>query len=74
MSEPITFRATLPPIQSAIKVSGNGDGLRILLDIPESELVNALPLTLLRGKVIVVTMQEEQSQPKKTRYKRQSLT
>lgn len=36
MSEPITFAASFPPIQSAIK-SGR-DGARIQLDIPASEL------------------------------------
>ena len=34
----ITFTASLPPIQSAISVSGQGDGARIKLDIPQSEL------------------------------------
>ena len=35
--ESITFAASLPPIQSAISLDGNGDGARIKLDIPRSD-------------------------------------
>lgn len=31
----IKLRCYLPPIQSAISLSGNGDGARIKLDVPE---------------------------------------
>lgn len=33
----VTFTASLPPIQSAISMDGNGDGARIKLDIPRSD-------------------------------------
>ena len=32
-----SFNASLPPIQSAISVSGQGDGARIKLDIPQRD-------------------------------------
>lgn len=57
--EPITFRATFPPIMSAIKVTGNGDGMRIQLDIPESEMSQALGLFAFREQVLVVTVKTE---------------
>ena len=38
MSESITFRASLPPIQSAISLDGNGDGARIKLDVPACDV------------------------------------
>jgi len=36
--EKFHFLASLPPIQSAISVSGQGDGARVKIDIPQSEL------------------------------------
>ncbi len=51
-----SFTASLPPIQSAISVSGQGDGARIKLDIPQSELAAIINLQLLAGtafKVII---------------------
>lgn len=44
MSERVTFLASFPPIQSAIKRSGNGDGMRVQIDIPETEMGNAAML------------------------------
>jgi len=38
MMESFSFTASLPPIQSAISVSGQWDGARVKLDIPQSEL------------------------------------
>lgn len=57
--EPITFKASMPPIQSAVKISGNGDGMRIQLDIPEAEMVNAVRLLAMREKVLKVTIEVE---------------
>ena len=33
----VTFVASLPPIQSAISLDGNGDGARIKFDIPRTD-------------------------------------
>lgn len=59
-----TFLASMPPIQSAVKVSGNGDGMRIQLDIPETEVPNAVDLLAMRGKVLRVTVEVEQQESK----------
>jgi hypothetical protein len=42
--ERFTFHAILPGIQSAISISGTGDGARLKLDIPASDAVVALLL------------------------------
>jgi len=51
----VTFLASFPPIQSAIKIGV--DGMRIQLDIPESELAAAVRLLALRDQVIKVTVE-----------------
>jgi hypothetical protein len=56
--EKITFLATFPPIQSAIKITGNRDGMRIMLDIPETELGAAARLILMRESAFRVTVEE----------------
>ena len=52
------FRAALPPILSAVKVSGDG-GIRLQLDIPECDEAEALRLLLWRERVLVVTIEPE---------------
>lgn len=52
-----SFTASLPPIQSAISVSGQGDGARIKLDIPQSELPAIINLQLLAGHTFTVTVE-----------------
>jgi hypothetical protein len=51
-----TFLACLPDIQSAIKVGS--DGMRIQLDIPETEKPKAVPLIAMTHKVLEVTIRE----------------
>ena len=53
----IQFLATLPAIQSALNISGGGDGARIKLDIPQTDLAEAIKLSLLQGKVFKVTIE-----------------
>lgn len=53
----ITFLASFPPIGSAIKVSGDGGGMRLQLDVPETELVNAALLLAWRQKRLRVTVE-----------------
>ncbi len=53
----VTFLATFPPIQSAIKF-GN-DGMRVQLDIPETEIGNAIEMVAWRGKRLVVTIEPD---------------
>lgn len=61
MSEPITFLASFPNIQTAIRVAGDG-GARILLDIPEDEMPAIVRLMLMRGQVIRVTVEPEKQE------------
>ncbi len=52
-----SFNASLPPIQSAISISGQGDGARVKLDIPQTELPAILRLQLLSGTTFRVTIE-----------------
>jgi hypothetical protein len=54
----VTFRAVFPSTQSAVRVHGSG-GMRIQLDIPESEMSRAVELLAWRQKVLVVTVRPE---------------
>lgn len=53
----ISFLAAFPAIQTAIKITGNGDGMRIQLDIPETEMGQAARLILMRECVLKVTVE-----------------
>jgi hypothetical protein len=53
------FRASLPPILSAIRFSGDG-GMRVQLDIPETDLGEATKLLLWKGTVLRITVEPEQ--------------
>jgi hypothetical protein len=54
----IKFTASLPPITSAISISGIGEGARVKLDLPASEMMAVLKLQLLAGKTFTVTIEE----------------
>ncbi len=54
-----SFTASLPPIQSAISVSGQGCGGRVKFDIPQSELPAIINLQLLAGQTFKVTIEPE---------------
>ena len=51
----ISFIASIPDIQSAINISGQGF-TRIKLDIPESEIADAVKLLLFKGQSFRVTI------------------
>jgi len=53
----IEFIASLPPIQSAISVNGMGDGARVKLDIPGTNLEEVIKLQLLAGKIFKVKIE-----------------
>ena len=52
----VTFNASFPDIQSAIKITGGGDGMRIQFDIPESDLQKALAMMNWRRLPLQVTV------------------
>ena len=58
MKVKIEFIASLPPIQSAINIDGQGDGARIKLDIPASEMRSIIKLQAMTGRVFKVTIEE----------------
>jgi hypothetical protein len=49
-----TFLASFPPIQSAIKIGQ--DGMRIQLDIPETQMGNAIEVVQWRDCMLEVTI------------------
>ena len=53
----IKFRASLPDIQSAISIGG--DGARIKIDVPETDMAEAIKLVMLKGKVFTITIECE---------------
>ena len=54
---PIKFIATLPLTATAIQIHGE-EGMRVTLDIAESELPKALGLVTLKGKQLEVEIKE----------------
>ena len=57
MSEKTQFYAYLPPIQTAIKITGNGDGARVQLDIPEIGMAGFLPVLGMRNQKLLITVE-----------------
>lgn len=55
------FIASFPPIQSAIKVHGHANGMRVQIEIPESEMGEATKLLLWRERLLRVTIEPEQN-------------
>ncbi len=54
-----TFLAAFPATQSAMRIHGSGDGMRIELDIPASEMAEAVKLQLWTQRVLRVTVEPE---------------
>ena len=55
----VSFRATLAPIASAIKLSASDGGARIQIDVPDSDMAEALRLIAWRDCVLRVTVEPE---------------
>lgn len=56
MTDPITFEASIAPLQSAITIASDG-GARIKIDIPEREMPSIVRMMLMRGKVLRITVE-----------------
>ena len=64
-----SFIASLPPIDSAIKINGQGDGARVQLNIPGNELESIIKLQILCGKAFTVTIEDTETNNKsKVKY------
>lgn len=70
MSDRCQFLASFPHIQSAIKIYGSGDGMRIQFDIPESEMGNAVDLLTMRQAVLRITVEIAENQRDDDRVKK----
>lgn len=57
MTNKTSFYAYLPPIQTAIKVAGNGNGARIQFDIPETSMAGFIPLMGMREQQLLITVE-----------------
>ncbi len=55
--EVAVFKASFPPIKSAILLSGDGNGGSIKLDIPELEIAVFKQLVDMRREELIVTVQ-----------------
>lgn len=53
----ITFLASMPPIDSALRFSGAGNGARLQLDIPENQMEYAAWLLAMRQCRLIVTIE-----------------
>ena len=56
MTKSVSFTASIPPIETAIKIHGDG-GARLILDIAESDLGAFLPAFAMRGKRLKVILE-----------------
>jgi len=52
----VTFPASIPPTETAIKIHGDG-GARLILDVAESDIGAFLPAVVMRGHRLRVTME-----------------
>ncbi len=56
MGESITFLASIAPLQSGMMVDGAGNGMRLKIDVPESEMPVAVRLLAWRQKRLRITI------------------
>jgi len=56
-TEPVTFRGSIPQIESAIKLHGES-GARLQIDIPDQYIGEFIPIIRFRGKLIKVTIED----------------
>lgn len=57
MSESVTFLASIPPLQSALTVAGDGGG-RLRLEFDDSQLPEVLNMMAWRGELLRVTVEK----------------
>lgn len=65
--KPLTFLASIAPLQSAYTVAADG-GMRIKIDVPETELGQIKRLVALRGKVLRITIETVMQMPQGDNY------
>ncbi len=68
MDEPLTFLASIAPLQSAITIAHDG-GARVKIDIPEDEMPAIVRLMLMRGRVLRVTLEVDDDGTTENRHR-----
>jgi len=58
MTDPLTFTASIAALQSAITIASDG-GARVKIDIPEDEMPAIMRLTMMRGRVLKITIEPD---------------
>lgn len=53
----VRFVASIAPVAGALKLHGDGGGLRLQIDVPASHMAEALRLVAYTGLVLTVTVQ-----------------
>lgn len=66
-SDGVTFKCQIAPILSAIKVTGDGGGMRVQFDVPESEMAQALYLMTMRECVLEITVKPANDERKRSK-------
>ena len=69
MPDKTSFLASLPAIQTAIKIAGNGDGARVQFDIPETSMAGFLPLLGMREQRLLITVETIDKEDSQDGYK-----
>ena len=73
LEDGITFKASFPASQNAIqRHGGKGDGMRITLDIPESEMGQAAYLIAMVQHRLLVTVKQDDNNGSNSTIKRVS--
>jgi len=65
VTEPLTFIASIAPLQSAITIAHDG-GARVKIDIPEDEMPAIVRLMLMRGRALKITIEPMAEKKKQT--------
>lgn len=64
--------ASVAPLLAAFKITGDGNGMRLQLDVPETEVANALALMLYRQCSLRVTIEPLPNTPQIVKQKAKS--
>lgn len=54
----VKFQAALADTETAISLPGQSDGLKIKLEVPETQIANALGIVRFRGKLLEIEIRE----------------
>ena len=58
-ADSVTFLCTIAPLQSGIQITGDKAGMRLKIDVPETEMGKALSLLMWRERVLEITVRPQ---------------